>query len=196
MAKILVLVCVMAAACGGDDDGSIGPGMQDYEPPAEQQGSGKPGGATSYTCSQASDCGYWFCRCEDGAVVNSALCVNGFCMNAESACPRACEYFNHGAWTGEAGGGPGGTTTPPACGGLGSDLAACDSCMKSQCCDEASACGSSQSCFNYWDCVVECDGDPSCRAECEDSYPSGVGPYEGLSSCLLDNCYMQCVGDL
>jgi hypothetical protein len=194
MQKILVLVGLVMAACGGDD--GIGPGMQDYTPPSEQQGSGKPSDSTTFTCTQAADCGYWYCRCEDGAVVNSALCVNGFCMNAASACPRACEYFNHGAWTGEAGGGPGGMTTPPTCGGLGSDLVACDSCMKSQCCDEASACGNTNSCLSYWDCSLACDGNAACKAECEDSYPGGVAPYEGLRDCLLDNCYMQCVGDL
>ena len=195
MEKILALVCIVAAACGGDDDGSIGPGNQNYDPPTEQQGSGKPSDATSVTCSQAEDCGYWYCRCEDGAVVNSALCVNGFCMGAQSACPRACEYFDHGAWTGEAGGGPT-MTTPTTCGGLGSDLVACDSCMKDQCCDEASACGSTTSCLSFWDCSLACDGDPGCKAECEDLYPSGVAPYEGLRDCLLDNCYAQCVGDL
>ncbi len=194
MDKISVLVCVVLAACGGDDD-SVGPGSQSYDPPAEQQGSGVPSDATSVTCSQADDCGYWYCRCEDGAVVNSALCVNGYCMGAASACPRACEYFEHGAWTGEAGGGPSGTTTN-TCGGLGSDKVACDTCMRDQCCDEASACGTTQSCLRYWDCTLACDGDPSCKAECEATYPSGIAPYEGLRDCLLDNCYSQCVGDL
>jgi hypothetical protein len=195
MHKSLILVCVVAAACGGDDDGSVGPGSQSFDPPAEQQGSGKPSDATSFTCAKAEDCGYWYCRCEDGAVVNSALCVNGFCMGAQSACSRACEYFGHGQWTGEAGGGPGGTTTT-TCGGLGSDLVACDTCMKSQCCAEASACGGTSSCLNYWDCSLACDGDPSCKTQCENTYPSGVVPFENLRDCLLDNCYMQCVGGL
>ena len=196
MKQISSWLVIVLAACGGDGDSSDpGPGSQSYTPPPEMSGSGTPGGATSYACSKAEDCGYWFCRCEDGAVVNSALCVNSFCMNAASACPRACEYFNHGAWTGEAGGGPGGTTTQ-TCGGLGSDLVACDSCMRDECCSEATACGNSQSCLKYWDCVLLCDGDPGCKASCEDLYPGGAGPYEGLRDCLLDNCYSQCVGGL
>jgi hypothetical protein len=196
MHKFLGLVVVVVVACGGDE-GSLGPGGQNFDPPPEQQGTGKPNDATSFTCSQAEDCGYWYCRCEDGAVVNSALCVNGFCMGAETACPRACSYFNHGSWTGEAGGGPGNNTpTPKTCGGLGSDLPACDTCMRDRCCDEASACGNNSSCLSYWDCVVACDGSSSCRLACEDTFPSGVGPYEGLRDCLLDNCHSACVGDL
>ena len=194
MKKIWLLVGVALAACGGDGD-SVGPGSQSYDPPAEQQGSGKPSDSTSVTCSQAEDCGYWYCRCDDGAVVNSALCVNGYCMGAQSACPRACEYFNHGGWTGEAGGGPS-TPTPTTCGGLGSDIAACNTCMKDQCCSEASACGNSSSCLNYWDCSLACDGDPSCLDECDAWYGSGKSAYIGLRDCLLDNCYSQCVGDL
>lgn len=194
MHKISILVCAVLAACGGDDgDGGIGPGSQSYDPPSEQQGSGKPSDATDVTCSQAEDCDYWYCGCEDGFVVNSALCVNGYCMGAATACPRACEYFGHGDWTGAAGGGPG-NTTPPTCGGLGSDNIACDTCMHEQCCDEASACGEAQSCLSYWDCTLACDGDPACDADCQDLYPGGIAPYEGLRDCLLDSCYSQCVG--
>ena len=197
MQKISVLICVVVAACGGGDDGSgIGPGSQSYEPPSEGSGSGKPSDATNVTCSDAADdCGYWFCRCEDGAVVNSALCVNGYCMGAASACPRACEYFQHGAWTGEAGGGPT-EMVPTTCGGLGSDNAACDSCMHDSCCDEAEACGTTTSCLSYWDCTLACNGDPSCQNQCEYTYPGGIAPYEGLRDCLLDSCYSECVGDL
>ena len=169
--------------------------MQSYDPPNEQMGSGKPSDATSVTCTKAEDCGYWYCRCEDGAVVNSALCTNGYCMGAASACPRACEYFHHGAWTGEAGGGP--TSMPTnTCGGLGSQNVACDSCMKQQCCSEAAACGNSSSCFPYWDCVIACNDNSACKAQCDADYPAGKAPFEGLSNCLLDNCYSQCVGEL
>ena len=194
MKQISCLVFVVLVACGGDGDSPTGPGDQSYNPPAETMGSGTPTGATSYTCEQAEDCGYWYCRCEDGAVVNSALCVNGYCMNAETACPRACEYFDHGKWTGEAGGGPG--TTTSSCGGLGSANAACETCMESKCCSEATACGTSLSCLDYWDCVVPCNGDPACRDQCDAQYPAGAAPYEALRDCLLDNCHSQCVGDV
>lgn len=194
MKQISCLVFVAVVACGSDGNSPTGPGDQSYNPPPEMTGSGTPSGATSYTCQQAADCGYWYCRCEDGAVVNSALCVNGYCMNAETACPRACEYFDHGKWTGEAGGGPGMTMT--TCGGLGSQNAACETCMENECCSEASACGNSATCLDYWDCAVACNGDAGCRDECDALYPSGAAPYEALRDCLLDNCYSQCVGDV
>ncbi len=194
MNKAWVLGFLLVAACSGDDD-PIGPGGQSYDPPTEQTGGGKPSDATSVTCAQADDCNYWYCQCADGAVVNSALCVNGYCMGAQSACPRACDAFDHGAWTGAAGGGP--TSMPPqTCGGLGSQNPACESCMKQDCCDEAASCGNSSSCFPYWDCVIACNGDSFCESQCEDDYPAGVGSFEGLRDCLLDNCYSECVGDL
>jgi hypothetical protein len=194
MTRILLLV-IFIAACGGGDGDSIQPGSQNYDPPPEQMGTGKPSGATSVTCTNAEDCGYWYCRCEDGAVVNSALCTNGYCMDAQSACPRACQYFNHGMWTGEAGGGPQ-TMQPKTCGGLGSDKPACDACMKQECCSQATSCGNSSSCFPYWDCWLACDGDPFCEDDCRATYPGGVGPFEGLRDCLLDNCQSECVGTL
>src|SRR5688572_3034340 len=97
-----------AAACGGGGD-DLGPGEQDFTPPPDTEGDGtsQPAGATDTTCSAAEDCGYWFCACADGAVVNSAACTNGWCMGAAAACPEACAHFDHGDWTGEAGGGPG-----------------------------------------------------------------------------------------
>lgn len=198
MNKIFMLVMVTSlAACGGDDGNDIGPGDQSYNPPNQQTGGGVPSGATSVTCTQGEDCGYWYCQCADGFVVNSALCSNGYCMDAASQCQDACTYFSHGAWTGAAGGGP--SQPPPTsstCGGLGSSKAACDSCMHDSCCDEASACGNNSSCLNYWDCYLACDGDSLCQSDCEDAYPSGVSPYQGLHDCLIDACYSECVGDL
>jgi hypothetical protein len=191
----MLLGLILLAACGGGDGESIGPGSQSFDPPSEMMGSGKPSDATSVTCTNAEDCGYWHCRCEDGFVVNSALCTNGYCMNAQAACPRACQYFNHGGWTGEAGGGPQ-TMQPQTCGGLGSQNPACESCMKQDCCDEAASCGNSSQCFPAWDCAIACNGDTFCEADCQDAYPSGYGAFENLRECLLDNCYSECVGEL
>ncbi len=193
----LSFLVVVAVACGGDGD-AIGPGSQTQTFPPETMGTGKPSDATSVTCMTADQCGYWYCRCDDGAVVNSALCTNGYCMGAASACPRACMYFNHGGWTGEAGGGPGSNPDPQpqTCGGLGSANVACDTCMKQSCCSEATVCGNSASCLSYWDCRVDCNGDSSCISECNDLYPTGQVPYENLADCLLDDCYSSCASGL
>lgn len=189
---LIPLACVLAAACGSDDPPDR-PGDQSFHPPVEQEGEPgtQPPGATSVACDAAADCDYWFCRCADGAVVNSALCVNGFCMDAESACPRACAYFDHGEWTGDAGGGPG---SAPACGGLGSNGAACDSCFRTSCCDEGAACGDSGSCLDAWDCAVACGGDPDCRADCEARFPVGASLYNTLEACLVGSCATACGG--
>lgn len=185
---------LVTSACGGDD-GPSGPGSQSYTPSPTSQGDGKtrPEGATTYTCNSAEDCGYWYCECADGFVVNSALCVNQYCMDAASACPSACTYFQHGDWTGAAGGGPG-TTPPPdnTCGGIGSSDPVCNACGNENCCSEAEACGGSAACLDYWDCAVPCGGDPSCRAQCDELYPAGIYRYEALESCLVGSCSSEC----
>lgn len=191
--RTILLFLVTVAACGGDPP--VHPGGQSYVPPTMQQGSGgKPSGATSVTCSNAADCDYWFCECSDGAVVNSALCVNDYCMDAASACPQACDYFQHGAWTGTAGGGPG--SIPHSCGSLGSHDETCDACFRTSCCDEGTACGQTTSCLDYWDCAVACNGDPQCREDCDAQYPDGRAPYQALEGCLADNCSTQCAGGM
>jgi hypothetical protein len=191
MRSLLSCACLaLIAGCG--DAPPPGPGDQTFTPPSEQTGGGRPSGATEETCVAADDCSYWYCRCGDGAIVNSALCVNGYCMDAASACPDACEYFGHGAWTGEAGGGPGSTTG--TCGGLGSSGAACDACFRDACCEEGEACGAQPSCLDYWDCAVPCGGDAGCRAECDARYPAGAAPYRALESCLVASCSEACGG--
>jgi hypothetical protein len=183
------------ASCGGDKKGpdpSIPRGSQTHTPPAST-GGGRPSNATSYTCSAASDCAYWFCRCADGAVVNSANCTNGYCLDASGACPEACAAFSHGSWTGEYGGGPAGA--PPGgneCGGQGSSIPACDSCFRQNCCAQGAACGGNLDCLDYWDCAVSCGQDSVCRADCGDLYPGGESSYAALESCLLGRCASQC----
>lgn len=189
MRTILSLMIAMLVACGGDG-APTGPGKENYQPPTQMMGSGMPSGATQYRCTAAADCSYWFCRCDDGAVVNSALCENGYCMDAASSCPAACQYFQHGGWTGDAGGGPGMTSS--TCGGLGSKTPACDSCMHESCCGEATECGQAASCLSYWDCVLPCGDDASCRDSCDAMNPGGKGPYEGLHGCLVDHCLSAC----
>jgi hypothetical protein len=189
-----VLLFLGLAACGGGgDDAPDHPGDQDFTPPPTDDGTGMPPGATSFTCDVGEDCDFWFCQCADGAVVNSAFCVNGYCMDAASACPDACAFFDHGNWTGAAGGGPG-TSQPLECGGLGSDTPSCDDCFHDQCCDQGETCGESQACLDYWDCAVACGGDPDCRAECDVLYPDGADAYGELEACVVGECSAACGG--
>jgi hypothetical protein len=117
---IVALGGALAAACGGGGaettggttSGSEKPNGGTLNPPPIDDGTGKPSNATSFTCQVADECGNWFCDCSDGFVVNSAFCKNGYCLDAAGACSNACKtnLWDHGTWTGTAGGGPGGTS--------------------------------------------------------------------------------------
>ncbi len=116
---IVALGGASAAACsggsgettGGATNGAEKPNGGTLDPPPVDDGTGKPSNATNFTCHVAEDCGYWYCECSDGFVVNSELCMNGYCLNASGACSNACKtpLWDHGKWTGIAGGGPGST---------------------------------------------------------------------------------------
>jgi hypothetical protein len=189
----LPIALITFAACGGAD--SPGPGDQTYMPPAGGSGSADPSDATSVTCHGLDDCDYWFCQCADGAVVNSSLCQNGFCMGAKSACPDACHYFNHGDWTGQAGGGPDqghGSGSGQSCGTLGSSNATCNSCVHDSCCNADAACSASGACVDYWNCAITCNGDASCLDVCDQNYPAGRSNYEQLESCINNSCGGAC----
>ncbi len=70
---------------------------------------------TGKSCQTADDCALWYCRCNDGAVVNSRLCHNGSCQGPKAHCESACNTFHHGGWSGSAGGGDDGSSSsnPP-----------------------------------------------------------------------------------
>ncbi|HEY4181815.1 MAG TPA: hypothetical protein VGM90_33460 [Kofleriaceae bacterium] len=190
-----ILVAGLAACGGGDDGGGSGAGSQTYVPPA----GGSPAPVTdrtSETCSGLDDCDYWFCECADGGVVNSSLCQNGFCMGAMSACPSACAAFNHGAWTGHAGGGPqtgghgSGSGSGATCGNLPSAGASCDACVKGNCCAAATSCDGA--CRSYWDCVGGCNGDNDCLDACDAGNPDGRDAAQNLTACAQDSCNSEC----
>jgi hypothetical protein len=74
-------------------------------PPADD----KPSGATNVACKTSDDCGNWCCDGKDSSgrvtPVNSANCIDGWCLDAASSCPKACSAFGK-TWIGTAGGGP------------------------------------------------------------------------------------------
>ena len=127
---IVALGGAFAAACSGGSgetttrgtgSGADKPNGGTLNPPPVDDGTGKPSNATSFTCNVAEDCGNWFCECSDGFVVNSAFCMNGYCLDASGACADACttSLWDHGTWTGFAGGGPGGTSVTTGSDGSG-----------------------------------------------------------------------------
>jgi len=193
---LLLFLLVSCTAGDGDGDGnSVPPGDQVFTPDPSDTGSGKPAGATDFTCDAVAECDYWYCRCEDGFVVNAANCKNGYCMDAASSCPSACEYFEHGSWTGEAGGGPKEPTptpTPSECGEQGSTNDTCWSCVEDECCGDSAACYDNPDCLDYWDCLYGCGFGFACEDSCRSLYPDGVYDYENLSQCVDFQCSQDC----
>jgi hypothetical protein len=63
------------------------------------------------TCGSAQECAHYYCRCNDGAIVNSRFCKNGSCQLPSAHCESACQAFRHGGWSGSAGGGDKPTAT-------------------------------------------------------------------------------------
>ena len=102
-------------ACGSSDEDSDD---EDYYSAFRSPGAGSesynpgniPGDSslnvTDVACSSSNPCGYWYCSCEDGAVVNASFCYHGYCTTASAICPSACDNFDHGDWSGSASGGP------------------------------------------------------------------------------------------
>ena len=202
--NLLILLTVLFAipACSGggsssDSDPTIPQGDEDFVPPSSDNGSGEPSGATTTVCEDVDDCAYWFCECSDGAIVNTANCTNNFCLDAPSTCPSACEYFDHGDWSGRVGGGPNPAPdpdpNPSSCGTQGGTSDVCWSCVESECCGESAACYDNPDCLDYWDCRYFCDpSDQDCIYQCDEQYPLGVFDYEDLESCLLGSCSQDC----
>ncbi len=195
----VLAVMLSTTACSGGNSGDGG-GNESYTPPATSDGTGqRPSGATEIRCEVAEDCGFWYCECQDGAIVNSANCTNGYCLDAPSSCPSACEAFDHGNWSGSATGGPSVPTPTPdppptsSCGDQGSTSEQCWSCIESECCGESAACYGNPDCLDYWDCLYDCGfGDPSCESYCGDLHPFGVTDYDNLAYCADSYCTADC----
>ncbi len=200
-ASLSAISCSDSSAPGDSSDPSIPVGDEDFVPPPSDDGSGQPpDGATTVSCQSSAGCAYWYCECADGAVVNTANCTNGFCLDAETTCPEACEFFDHGDWNGRVGGGPEQPTpnpdpppNPSSCGSQGSTPDGCWSCIEAECCSESAACYDNPDCLGYWDCFIDCGlGDPNCESECGEFYPFGVDDYYDLVYCGEANCSFDC----
>lgn len=180
---------------GGGDSSGVKPGAEDFVPPPTNDDKGKPSGATDMSCSAANPCDYWYCQCNDGFVVNSADCRNGFCMDAASSCPVACDYFGHNGWSGIAGGGP--KSHDPKqpvseCGEQQGTSDSCWSCVEDACCGLSAACYDNYDCLGYWDCALDCVGDSFCESSCADFYAGGVDDYYDLMQCVSSSCSGAC----
>ncbi len=149
--------------------------------------------STGETCSggSAEECSYWYCRCADGALVNSRFCSNGACKGPGAICEDSCQYFGHGAWTGLAGGGPP-PPNPDGSSGNNSNgdpgnTQSCDACIQEDCGWERDACLDEPDCGDYTSCVRDEDA-----FTCSERYPFGQTPYDDLAFCIESNCSSIC----
>lgn len=112
---IALIVCACSSGGAGGGGGGAPTSLADGGVASGSSGSsaGKPVGATAVQCSAPSDCGNWVCECSAGAPVNASNCTNGYCLDAERSCPKACAGFDE-TWTGRASGGPSSKTTSTA----------------------------------------------------------------------------------
>lgn len=195
---LVVPALVACFACGltiggTKRDQTIPSGSQTYTPGTSGTGGGTGGSTagtggsssttgpavTSVACATSADCAYWYCRCNDGMVVNAAYCYQRFCAEASGICPDACATFNHGAWTGAYNGGP--TTTGGTGGSTGTGGSSGTGGGSSGGCTQSSDC-------TPWDCVCHdgtiissrtctnhvCEGETAtCTVACSDNggYP-------------------------
>ena len=174
----LVCACSGTGATGTSPEGGTAPGNvnkgaetapDDNKTPSTLTPTGK-------SCSSADDCAYYYCKCSDGAVVNSRMCSQNVCQGAAAHCTTACTTFHHGAWTGTYGGGD--TTTPPTTKDAGKTDPRAGSCTsKDQCAPYQCGCtdGSRitvRECFNS----VCQDSQSGCQSACSDD---GRGDWDG-----------------
>jgi MYXO-CTERM domain-containing protein len=71
----------------------------------------------------------------------------------------------------------------------------CDVCVNNSaagaCSGAYDACGASQECINFYDCLYSC-ADQACVDACVQSYPTGAQIYVDLIDCVCTDCSVEC----
>jgi hypothetical protein len=168
---VVLCACSGSSSSGDGDGGTVAKGTQTAPDNSTTPTTTQP---TGKTCGAADDCAYWYCQCNDGAVVNSRLCSQSTCQGPKAHCPSACTTFSHGGWSGSAGGGDAPSTSSGADSGTTSPGACSD---KSQCATFSCGCtdGSritGQDCLSNA-CATAVSG---CESACSDN---GRGDWDG-----------------
>lgn len=180
---VAAVVCACSGTSTGTSTGSTPDSTVAKGKETAPDGTGTPStpAPTGKSCGSADDCAYYFCKCSDGAIVNSRLCSQSTCQGAAAHCGSACTVFKHGAWTGVFGGGDSTSTpTPTPSGGkdAGDPKPPEGSCTsKDQCSPFACGCtnGSRISVSDCYNNVCQ-DAFSGCQSACSDS---GRGDWDG-----------------
>jgi hypothetical protein len=169
-------------------------------------------GATCDSCLSGSCCALGT-ACGSNAACKALLNCVGNCPAGNTTCVQGCASSNSGGVSALQGlemcvqsscnsqcagmgmmptGDMGSAST--MCGGLGTGVAACDTCLDSKCCSQASACSNSMPCMGYLNCLstMNCTT-TACANTCSTANPGGATIYNALDTCLSTNCATQCM---
>jgi hypothetical protein len=131
----------------------------------------------------------------DDALQCAASRATGFkCSSSGKATAQGCDTEGNalvqcmmnggGSSSGGSSSGGGGN-----CGNITTGVAACDTCVTSNCCAQNAACGND--CFAILQCFQNCT-DNACYTQCENQHPAGVSQEQALLSCVSSNCSSVC----
>jgi hypothetical protein len=193
------IVAVLSAACssgtssggGGESGGASGTGTgtgvgsSSGTTTGGGTSSGATGTANGETCPNqtTNECSNYFCRCADGASVNSSLCTNGQCQVPEMHCEKACQAFKHGKWTGTAGGGPKAGTSSSSSGGTSSSGGSSSATIASHCArDQAAGCEDSSCVASLKSYEAKCSAEVRATIQCAALYPA----CSAVSNCAVE----------
>ncbi len=179
-ATVLLLFGTACNSTSGEPGGSRSDGAapdttlrQGAETAPDQSGAPSNPQPTGKSCASPSDCAYFYCRCNDGAVVNSRLCALGACQGPNAHCETACKAFSHGGWSGTYGGGDTPSSQIPDSGSAVGSCTSKEQCSSFQCgCTDGSR-------IQVRDCYGgHCqDARSGCQRACQDD---GRGDWDGI----------------
>lgn len=79
---------------------------------------------------------------------------------------------------------------PARCGSITPHPASCVTCLRDECCAEATACGASAGCLAFiYQCLDQNQcASSACIQECRERYPEGAAVFDPMDACLRTRC--------
>jgi len=145
-------------------------------------------GPWAHDMKLAEATGAWF----GGALASAVVALGGGCSPGASPLPAEGDCVSTSQATcsvsHSVGVGPGdGGGDAIAC-AVNSAQSQCDQCAFGNCCEQVSACLSSGSCTNLYNCTEACVDVPACLTSCRDLYPDAVVALQTIESCVTIDC--------
>jgi hypothetical protein len=169
-------------------------------------------GTTCDSCISGGSCCAAGTACGSNADCTDLLNCIGSCAANDTACVQSCASGSPGGvsdlqafqqciqsecsaeCSDTSGGGGGGGGGGGMCGDLATGVAACDTCLDTNCCSQNMACSGSMACLGYLDCLstMNCTT-TACADGCSASNPGGASLLNALDSCMSSKCSTQCM---